>query len=75
MEDTFKTITKREFIERFKDIPDDALILCIPVRNDPIPNIIGAWKDEHGNIAIHQVNGWAYVEPMSNDMIVRHFKS
>ena len=72
-EEIYKTITKKEFIERFNGIPDDALILCIPVRKDPIPNIIGAWKDEQGNITIHQVNDWAYVEPMSNDMIIRHF--
>lgn len=72
--DIYKTITKKVFIERFKDIPDDALILCIPVKNDPIPNIIGAWKNDSGEISIRQVNNWAHVEPMSNDMIIRHFK-
>lgn len=69
-----KTITKKEFIDRFSGIPDDALILCIPIKNEPIPNIIGAWKDDRNQILMHQVDSWAYVEPMSNDMIVRHFK-
>lgn len=68
-----KPITKKEFIDRFKHIPDDALILCIPVRDSPIPDIAGAWMEENGELKVSMADNWAYVEPMTSNSIIRHF--
>lgn len=68
-----KPITKKELIDRFNHIPDDALILCIPVKNSPIPELVGAWMDDVDQVCISSVNDWAYVEPMTSDSIIRHF--